>query len=169
MLGIEHTYESLKALPNTYNGRSTRMVGFEPKCKMALQAFENAELFVQYLDNDSKKYLQKGVIGKYYAQCIKVAIVREKLVSVLKAIKGSKRRRLVAAFYAEYFTPRPDTTVKNSIAAQFKSLSREVAELNESYRVETNPVKQIAIRDKMLEIGLPGDAILHAKWVQKFY
>ena len=169
MLGIELTYESLKALPNAYNGRSTRMVGFEPKCKTALQAFEKAELFVQYLDSPGKKYLQRGAVGKYYAQCIKVAIIREKMVSVLKSMKGSKRCRLVAAFYAEYFTPRPDTTVKNAIAAQFKSLTRDVAELNEAYRVEPDPNKQIAIRDKMLETGLPGDPIIHPKWVQKFY
>lgn len=169
MLGIEYTYESLKNLPNAYDGRSSRMVGFEPKCKMALRAFEKAELFVQYLDSDNKKYLQSGTVGKYYAQCIKVAIAREKLVSVLKAIKGNKRRSLVASFFAEYFTPRPDTTVKNKIAAQFKALSRDVAELNEAYRLETDPVKQIAIRDKMLETGIPGDPVLHPKWVQKFY
>ena len=169
MLGIEFTYESLKNLPNAYDGRSSRMVGFEPKCKMALRAFEKAELFVQYLDSENKKYLQDGLVGKYYAQCIKVAIAREKLVSVLKSIKGSKRRALVASFFAEFFTPRPDTTVKNTIAAQFKALSRDVAELNEAYRVETDPVKQIEIRDKMLETGIPGDPILHPKWVQKFY
>ena len=169
MLGIELTYESLKALPNTYNGRSTRMTGFTPKCLTAHQAFEKAELFVQYLDNADKKYLQRGKLGRYYTQCIKVAIAREKMVSVLKALKGSKRRRLVAMFYAEYFTARPTYAAKRSIEAQFKSLARDVAERGDAYAVETDPEKQIAIRDKMFQTALPGDPILHPKWVQRFY
>ena len=169
LLGIEHTYESLKALPNTYNGRGMRIVGFTPKCQTAKQAFEKAELLVQYLDNDDKKYLQRGLIGKYYTQCIKVAIAREKLVSTLKSLNGSKRSRLVAAFYAEFFTARPTYPAKRSIEAQFRALAREVAELGEAYSVETDPEKQIKIRDTMLKTGIPGDPILHPKWVQRFY
>ena len=169
MLGVEHTYESLRALPNTYNGRSMRMIGFTPKCQTARQAFEKAELFVQYLDNDDKKYLQRGAIGKYYTQCMKIALAREKMVSVLRAIKGSRRRCLVASFYAEYFTARSTYDAKRVIATQFKALQREVAELGDAYSVETDPVKQIAIRDKILATGLPGDPIVHPKWVQKFY
>lgn len=169
LLGIEHTYESLRALPNVYNGRSMRMVGFTPKCITARQAFEKAELFVQYLDNADKKHLQRGEIGKYYTQCIKIAIDREKMVSMLKSITGSKRRRLVAAFYAEFFTPRPTFTAKRAIESQFKSLTREVAELGDAYATETDPEKQIKIRDQILQAGLPGDPILHPKWVQKFY
>lgn len=169
LLGIEHTYESLKALPNTYNGRSTRMVGFTPKCITARQAFEKAELFVQYLDNADKKYLQRGEIGKYYTQCIKIAIDREKMVSTLKTFKGTKRSRIVAAFYAEFFTPRPDSTAKRAIESQFKSLSREIIELGDSYATETDPEKQIKIRNQILQTGLPGDPVLHPKWVQEFY
>ena len=169
LLGIEHTYESLKALPNTYNGRSMRMVGFTPKCITARQAFEKAELFVQYLDNADKKYLQRGEIGKYYTQCIKIAIDREKMVSTLKTYKGSKRSHLVAAFYAEYFTPRPNFSAKRAIESQFKSLTREIIELGDAYATETDPEKQIKIRNQILQTGIPGDPILHPKWVQKFY
>ena len=169
LLGIEHTYESLKTLPNTYNGRSMRMVGFTPKCITARQAFEKAELFVQYLDNADKKYLQRGEIGKYYTQCIKIAIDREKMVSMLKTYKGPNRSRIVAAFYAEFFTPRPDTTAKRAIESQFKSLTREIIELGDDYIKETEPEKQIEIRNRMLKTGLPGDPILHPKWVQKFF
>ena len=169
LLGIEHTYESLKALTNTYNGRSMRMVGFTPKCQTARQAFEKAELFVQYLSNADKKYLQRGALGRYYDQCVKVALAREKMVALLKTFKGSKRRSLVASFYAEYFTARPTSTAKRSIEAQFKSLLRDVAELGDAYSVETDPEKQIKIRDKMLDTGIPGDTTLHPKWVQKFY
>jgi len=169
MLGVEHTYESLRSLPNTYNGRSMRMIGFTPKCQTARQAFEKAELFVQYLDNEDKKYLQRGAVGKYYTQCMKIALAREKIVSVLRAIKGSRRRCLVASFYAEYFTARSTYDAKRVIATQFKALQREVAELGDAYSAETDPFKQIAIRDKILATGLPGDPIVHPKWVQKFY
>ncbi len=167
-LCIEYTYESIRALPNIYNGRSMRLLGFKPVCQLVRKTFEKAELFVQYLDNPDKRHLQRGVVGKYYTQCTKIAIDRENVVRVLRNIKGSKRRRLVAAFYAEYFTARPSYAAKRTIEAQFKDLSREVLELCDAYANESDPEKQITIRDRILETGLPGDPAVHPKWVQKF-
>ena len=167
-LCIEYTYESIRALPNIYNGRSMRLIGFKPICQLVRKTFEKAELFVQYLDNPDKRHLQRGIVGKYYTQCMKIAIDRENVVRVLRNIKGSKRKRLVAAFYAEYFTARPSYAAKRSIEAQFKDLSREVLELCDAYANESDPEKQIAIRDRILETGLPGDPAVHPKWVQKF-
>lgn len=165
---IEYTFESIRALPNIYNGRSMRLIGFKPICQLARKTFERAELFVQYLDNPDKRHLQRGIVGKYYTQCTKIAIDRENVVRVLRNISGSKRKRLVAAFYAEYFTARPSYSAKRSIEAQFKDISREVMELCDSYATESDPEKQIIIRDKILETGLPGDPSMHPKWVQKF-
>ena len=168
MLGIEFTYESIRAMPNVYSGRGMRMVGFTPKCITARQAFEKAETFVQYMDSNDRKYLQKGELGRFYTMCVKVAISREEMVSVLKEIKGTKRQKLVASFFAEYFTARPTYSAKQAIASQFAALKREVMELGDEYSNANDPEKQILLRNKILEAGLPGDPILHTKWVQMF-
>ena len=168
MLGIEFTYESLQAMPNVYSGRGMRMVGFTPKCITARKAFEKAETFVQYMDGKDRKHLQKGELGRFYTMCVKIAISREEMVSVLKEIKGSKRQKLVASFFAEYFTARPSYSAKQAIASQFAALKREVMELGDEYSNANDPEKQILLRNKILETGLPGDPILHTKWVQVF-
>lgn len=168
MLGIEFTYESIRAMPNVYSGRGTRMVGFTPKCITARLAFEKAETFVQYMDGKDRKYLQKGELGRFYTMCVKIAISREEMVSVLKEIKGTKRQKLVASFFAEYFTARPSYSAKQAIASQFAALKREVMELGDEYSNAGDPEKQILLRNKILEAGLPGDPILHTKWVQVF-
>ena len=168
MFGIEYTFESLRALPNAFNGRNIRSMNFSPRCVYARQAFDRVEAFAQYLDSPDRKYLQRGNLGRCYTQCVRIMTERERLVQWLKAYKGTERSAIVASFYADFFALRPADVAKRTLRDRFAALRRELIALDERYAMETDPVKQLKIRDAIMEKGIPGDPVLHAKWAQKF-
>lgn len=168
LFGIEYTYESLRALPNAFNGHNIRAMNFTPRCDYAQKAFDSVEKFVQYLDGEDKRYLQKGNLGRYYTQCVRILTARENLVQWLKDFKGSERAEIVASFYADYFALQPSDVAKRMLRDRFNKLRRDLNTLNDRYMLETDPEKQLAVRDEIMAKGIPGDPILHAKWAQKF-
>lgn len=168
MFGIEYTFESLRSLPNVFNGRNIRTAMFTPKCVAARKAFDGAETFIQYLDNPARAYLQRGAVGKYYTQCMRITIEREKMVQFFKDVKGSPRAELVAGFYADFFSSDPSEVAKRELSVKFGKLKREIISLGEDYMLETDPEKQLAIREEILSKGIPGDPALHSKWAQKY-
>ena len=57
---------------------------------------------------------------------------------------------------------------KRLLRDRFSKLRQNVIALNERYTLETDPDRQLEIRDQILSAGIPGDPELHAKWAQKF-
>lgn len=168
MFGIEPTFEALRALPKTAAPRAGRTRGFEPRCFLARQAFDRAETFVQYLDGDDRRYLQRGEVGRLYTQCVRITIARERMVRRLKDYRGSDRAEIVAGYYADFFSSSPNDTAKRTLGLRFAKLKRELIDLGERYQLETNPDRQLKLRDEIMEKGIPGDPVLHAKWAQKY-
>jgi pSer/pThr/pTyr-binding forkhead associated (FHA) protein len=168
MFGIESTYEALRALPRAGTGRNTRLLGFEPRCFKARQAFDRAETFVQYLDGEDRRYLQRGDVGKYYLQCVRITIERERMVQRLKEFSGSDRAEIVAGYYSDFFSSNPTDTAKRTLSLRFAKLRREIIDLGERYQIESDPEKQLALRDEIMAKGIPGDPVLHSKWAQKY-
>ena len=126
------------------------------------------EAFAQYLDSPERKYLQRGNLGRYYTQCVRIMVERERLVQWFKAFKGAERSEIVASFYADFLSVRPADVAKRVLRDRFAKLRRELIALDERYAMETDPVKQLKIRDQIMEKGIPGDPVLHSKWAQKF-
>ena len=167
MFGIEATYEALRSLPKMTNARNMRSI-FEPRCYKARQAFDRAETFVQYLDSEDRKYLQRGDIGKFYTQCVRITIERERMVQRLADFRGADRSEIVAGYYADFFSSNPNDTAKRTLSLRFAKLKRELIDLGERYQLETDPDKQLKLRDEIMEKGIPGDPVLHSKWAQKY-
>ena len=168
MFGIESTYDALLALPRVNTGRSTRLFGFEPLCFKARQAFDRAEMFVQYLDSEERRYLQRGEVGRYYLQCVRITIERERMVRRLMDFTGSERAEIVAGYYADFFSSNPNDTAKRTLGLKFAKLKREIIDLGDRYQLEMNPDRQLKLRDEMMARGIPGDPVLRAKWAQKY-
>jgi len=168
LFGIETTFEALRALPKSNSGRNVRSLGFEPRCFAARQAFDRAETFVQYLDSEERKYLQRGDIGKFYTQCVRITIERERMVQRLQDRTGSDREEIVAGYYADFFSSNPNDAAKRTLSLRFAKLKREIIDLGERYQLESHPDKQLKLRDEIMAKGIPGDPVLHAKWAQKY-
>ena len=110
-------------------------------------------------------WLRRGDLGAFYAHCRKLLESRDGLVAYLESFEGSARARLVARFYAGYFSKAFTEEKRRALAEDFKALQKEVVALCEKYDATSNPMEQIAIRQKILDIGIPGDPQIHAKWV----
>ena len=167
LLGVEFTFQSLRALPDNYNGWCLRMIEFSPHVVEARKAFEYIEVFVRYLE-ERPKWLRRGELGAFWKSCVDLMAKREELIKFLASYKGEERAELVTGFYHGWFSRQFDPVRRNDISARFKALQRKVSALCEQYAESSDPLKQIDIRGKILAVGLPGDSLIHSKWVQKF-
>lgn len=165
LLGIDYTFQSIRALPNAYEGLSLRMIGFSPDCVEARHAFENVESFVAFL-GDSPKWLRKGDLGAFFDFCRQLLERRDAVVAKLAAHDGSPREKLLAGFYAEFLAREPNGAKRKELALAFRNLQKRVADLCEKYEDACDPIEQISIRAQILALALPGDPQIHAKWVQ---
>ncbi len=164
LIGVDYTFYNLRALPKNYDGYCLRLIGFSPDCVEARNAFERIGVFVKFVE-DRPSWLRRGELGSFHAHCRKILSARDKLITYLESFEGSLRARIVARFYAEYFSQTASMDKRRQLADDFKALQREITSLNEKYEASSNPMEQIAIRAKILELGIPGDPQMHAKWV----
>ena len=164
LLGVDYTFYCLRSLPQDYDGRCLRLVGFSPDCEEARTAFDRLGAFVEFVEA-KPAWLRRGELGAFHAYCRKLLEARNKLVAHLDGVEGSARARLVARFYAGYFSKEFPEEKRRALAEDFKSIQKEVSTLIEKYEATSNPMEQIAIRSKILGTGLPGDPRIHAKWV----
>lgn len=172
LLGVEFTFQSLKALPKKYNGDCLRLIGFTPDIVKAKSAFEAVEVFTAFIqecvDKHSWKWLLRGELGKFYEYCRTLLQKRKAIAESLAACQGSPRQLLVAGFYAGYLIPSGlDQQKSEELAGLFRRVSTEVAELCERYQ-SAEPGKQIELRTKILDTGIPGDFQIQPKWAEKY-
>lgn len=167
LLGVDFTFQSLRALPDNYNGWCLRMIGFSPDVVETRKALEYVDVFVKYLD-ERPSALNKGELRAFGKYCKSLQEKRDALIGFLASCDGDPRAKLIAGFYRGWFSRQFDLRERKELAEKFRAVQRKVSELEERYSETSDPVEQIAIRAKMLSVGFPGDAQLHSKWVQKF-
>lgn len=167
LLGIDFTFQSLRALPDNYNGWCLRMIGFSPDVVETRKALEYVDVFMKYIE-ERPAWLSRGELGAFGKYCKSLQEKRDSLLQFLSSYKGDPRAQLIAGFYHGWFSRQFELKARKDLAEQFRAIQRKVSELCERYSEASDPVEQISLRAKMLSIGLPGDAQLHSKWVQKF-
>lgn len=167
IVGIEYAYESLRALPDEYNERCLKMLGFAPQIRTAQRAMERIAAFVDYMDGQ-RAWLRKGALNEFLGSCRRLQSSRDRVVSFLSHRDGTRRERLIARFSAHYLSSVDDYATREALAKEFKVYQNEIQSLNDRYESESDPEKQIALRAAILKKGIPGDPVLHTKWVQKY-
>lgn len=167
LLGVEFTYQSLRTLPGAYNGFALRMIGFTPNIVDAKRTLEQVEQFVSFLDN-GPAMLRKGALGEFRDYGSRLLSDRDEIVASLLAYGGTPRTRLVAGFCADYLSGGGTVQHRKQLAEEFKAIQKSVSEMVERYNASSDPDEQISLRAKIMETGIPGDAQLHSKWVQKY-
>ena len=167
LVGIEYAYESLRSLPDPYNGRCLRILGFEPKIRVARSSLERISAFVEYMQSQ-KAWMRKGSLGDFLKSCKKILATRDAVVARLNGVGGSRRARLLLRFCAHYISASDDFQVRTAIAREFKEYQKRMQELEYRYECESDPEAQIKLRELIIAEGVPGDPVLHTKWVQKF-
>ena len=144
------------------------MIGFSPDIVEARSALEYVDVFLRFVDG-SPKWLRRGNLGKFCDMCRDLQSERASIVSFLCSYDGERRAKIIAKFYAGYLDPSAfDLASRRDLANEFKALQRDISAMCEEYGDKSDPVEQIAIRDRILATGIPGDSQLNSKWVQKF-
>ena len=167
LLGVDFTFQSLRTLPDSYNGWCLRMIGFSPDVVEARKTLDYIEVLVNYLAA-RPAWLRRGDLGAFDTYCNDLLEKRKNLIEFLAGYRGQERAQIVTTFYAGWFSGNVGLQERRALAERFRKLQREVSELCERYSTTSDPIEQITLRSKILAVGLPGDSQLHPKWVQKF-
>lgn len=174
LIGVDYTFKSLRALPEEYNGWCLKMIGFTPDAVEARKAMEYVDVFVKYV-SERPVWLRKGKLGAFHAFCQDLQRRRANVVEFLSSYKGESdtergrvRTQVVAQFYAIYLSGDADIVKRKALSDRFREIRREVSELCDRYSNLSDPEEQISVRAQILATGIPGDELLHAKWVQKY-
>lgn len=168
LVGVEYTFESLRALPENYSGWCLRLLGFSPDCVAAHAAYERIAAFVNFMAA-SPKWLNHGELGRFLTFCKNLQDARQQLAEGLLQWQASDpRAELVARYYGLWLSGKNDPEIRKDLAMRFKTIQKKVSQLAERYELSSDPEEQKALRVKLLETGLPGDGALHSKWVQQY-
>lgn len=164
-LGVDYTFQSLRALPDNYNEFCLRFIGFTPDVVAGRRAMKYVDSFVAYMNEKGSK-LKGGELGKLYKHCLSLQEKRTAVLEYLASYVGDERAKIVAHFYIGYFSPTFDLARRKELSQRFRKVQREVSTLCEEYSAATDPQMQIAIRSKIFAKSFPGDSQIHSKWVQ---
>lgn len=167
VIGIEFGYESLRHLPEDYDGACLRLVGFRPQVCDAHAALERIAAFCDYM-GQQRAWIRNGPLGDYLVKCRQILARRDQVVAEYLRASGCGRRELLLRLCAVLLAPDALTSERRRLAADFKAYQAEMAKLAEAYAETEVPAKQIEIREQILSKGLPGDGAVQVRWAQKF-
>jgi len=168
LLGIEYTYENLRDLPKPPGRQTSVVMNFVPKCQTAKAAFGQVRTFLTFMDRPDGKEFRTGKLGRLYALGAQILADREQLIAFLKkqmTEAETDRAKIVAGYYAEFFSDEPSYADLRSLEMAFRKLQKQVNELNEKYS-ESNPEKQQTLRKTILGTGIPGMEAVRMRWVE---
>lgn len=169
LVGIEYTYENLRNLPKPPARQMSVVMNFVPKCQTAKAAYEQVRTFMQFLDRPEMQEFKLGRLGRLYATCAQILADRENLTAMLRKYakgSGSERAKIIAGYYAEYFSDEPSYADLRALEMSFKGLQKSIAALSERYEAEPDPEKRIKLRDQIIATGIPGMEQVRMRWVE---
>ena len=170
MLGIEFVYENLRELPKPPGRQNETILNFKPQACLARSVFLQVQTFVQYMERPENAEFRAGKLARLCALGSDILADRAKLAADLKARAqdkaASERTRLVAGYYAEFFSAEPSYAALRGMEMSFKRLAKAMNVLAEEFESENDPEKHIQIRKTILARGIPGMEIVRKCWAE---
>ncbi len=170
MLGIEFVYENLRELPKPPGRQNETMLNFKPQASLARSLFLQVQTFVQYMERPENAEFRAGKLAQLCALGSDILADRAKLAADLKTRSqdkaASERTRIVAGYYAEFFSPDPSYAALRGMEMAFKRLVKSMNVLAEEFENENDPEKHIQIRKTILSRGIPGMEIVRKCWAE---
>lgn len=171
LIGIEYTYENLRELPKPLGRKNAVLMNFVPKCQGAKAAFAQVNTFRRMMERPESVAFRTGKLGALYAMAAQILADRDGIVAALKKMSepnpGDDRDRgkIVAGYYAEYFSDDPSYADLRALEMSFKKLQKRVSALNEKYDGESDPENRLKIKREIIAIGIPGMEAVRRVWV----
>ena len=170
LVGNEELYEFLRALPEELD-KDMLDISFDTSLSQAETALKTCESFNNYMNVPDRAWLAHGPLGVVVKNCRKTLAARDVLVkNVLKqAEKLSGRQFLIAGGIALRLADQPEQltcgeeNLQKKVIADFRQLRLQLSALNTEYS-RSGPARQIEIREQIMSLGLPGDAVVRRMW-----
>ncbi|MBR5077928.1 MAG: FHA domain-containing protein [Victivallales bacterium] len=172
VLGLEIFYNFLAMLPAEFDSASMEDASFKPDIYLARQDFKVLEDFLKFWERDSFKdvrNIKKGnKAADYIMHADEVIEQRDSLVVAMKklALAGEDRSAAIAGGIAILLGQQakllPDD-FPETINAKVRAVR---AKTNAIAKQEATPEQIIANRQKILDIGIPGDSIVKVTWAE---
>ncbi len=174
-VGIEHFHDVLQGM----NNREMPAPGLDdsrptPLVVMSADLFSAAARLQAYLETGDGQWLNGGKLRETLLHVRELSTARERIVGVLmdEARKATGRRAVIAAGIAYQLCRDPSglkidgVGMEAWLAGKVKKLTDDVRKLSATYD-SCQAQEQIALRDRILGIGLPGDRDVKRMWCQK--
>ena len=170
MLGIEFVYENLRELPKPPGRQNETVLSFKPQACVARSVFLQVQTFVQYMERSENIEFRSGKLSRLCMLGAEILADRAKLAADLKSRAqdktASERTRLVAGYYAEFFSADPSYAALRGMEMSFKRLVKSMNVLADEFENENDPEKHIKIRKTILSRGIPGMEIVRKCWAE---
>lgn len=170
MMGVEFVYENLRELPKPPGRQNEVVLNFKPQACVARSVFLQVQTFVQYMERPENAEFRAGKLARLCTLGSEILADRAKLSADLKVRSldktASDRTRLVAGYYAEFFSPEPSYAALRGMEMEFKRLVKDMNVLADELEKENDPEKIIQIRKTILSRGIPGMDIVRKCWTE---
>ena len=172
LLGLEVFYNFLSMLPSEFDSASLEDAAFKPDIYLARQDFNVLEDFMKFWERDTFKDVRDVKDGnkavEYIMHADEVIQRRDALVMTMKklALAGEDRSAAIAGGIA-ILLGQQAKLLPDDFPATINAKVRAVrAKTNAIAKQEATPEQIIANRQKILDIGIPGDSIVKINWAE---
>ncbi|MBO7535357.1 MAG: hypothetical protein J6T46_15300, partial [Victivallales bacterium] len=172
VLGMEIFYNFLTMLPSEFDSAALEESTLKPDIYLARQDFKVLEDFMKFWEHDSLKEVrnikQGNKAADYVMHADEVIEQRDSLVLSMKklALAGEDRSAAIAGGIAILLGQQakllPDD-FPDTINAKVRAVRSKT---NALAKQEATPEQIIANRQKILDMGIPGDSIVKISWAE---
>ena len=174
MLGVEEFYYVLSVMPDRPDPMFIEQMPIPTVLTSCRELAKRIARLKEFLNNPDNKWLVYGQLSQTLAQFETVLNERDAVVQLMMqtAKNSSGRKALTAGGIAVVLAAKPgdlsidDTALQDWVAGKLKEVRAELLKLNTEYTA-ASPVRQIAIRNQILERGLPGDPVVRRMWASR--
>ena len=169
---MEEFFERLRTLPDVVNPIIVSQWPFVPELTESRELLIKIRQMQEFFAKPNNRWLLGGKIAEELKIMSVIEVNRDAVVNdmIRKAQAGSGRIALIAGGVALQLSTgeiKPkinDVPLDQWLIAELKKNRTAIFKLNKEYTL-AEPQRQIDIRTKILELGLPGDPIVRRMWV----
>lgn len=174
VLGVEEFYTYLSAYPGTVEATMLSDLPFVSLLTRTREAVQRVEMLKRFLEQPDNQRLASGKIMDKMTKWAGVLVCRDAIVKdmVVRAETSSGREAIIAGGIVARLTTTPDSvTIKGTkpeewVAGELKRLRKTLTQLNGEYTM-ASAIRQIEIRNQILQAGIPGDPFVRRMWAMK--
>jgi len=170
MLGIEGFFEFIYALPAPYDPEVYKEFKFRPAIVRFRDLLSAIRTFRMFTERKHYEWLRADAVEQLHEKTDAVLAFRDKLAADLTGARRGKPRetvlaKAIALFLADGTVPEAEL---ETFGRELKALRMPLIQLGRDYNTAPDE-RKIAIRDQILQQGLPGDPVVRRMWGFKKY